>query len=240
MRGESWRVLRNTARSRRTCWSARMARLLRRAADCFPRSNHVTQAMWPGAARSMRIAPPPELVRFFDQSFTVCEARSGGHILCYFIPGADAATEPGQRQLNWVWYVPVPARPGLKRLLTDKTGKTHGASVPAGMVPPTDDGVVRSCRTRVAPALRRVGSGEPRTVYPDHPGCEVPRMVFGSACLLGDAAFVLRPHAAVGTAKAATDATAWQQPSPPIRSRSRRALQGLGDATAQAWARLVK
>jgi hypothetical protein len=37
---------------------------------------------------------PPELVQFFDQSLTFCEARSGGHILCYFIPGpGDAGFE---------------------------------------------------------------------------------------------------------------------------------------------------
>ena len=36
----------------------------------------------------------------------------------------------------------------------------------------------------------------------------VPRMAFGRACLLGDAAFVLRPHPAAATAKAASDATA--------------------------------
>ena len=34
----------------------------------------------------------------------------------------------------------------------------------------------------------------------------VPRMAFGRACLVGDAAFVLRPHAAGATAKAAADA----------------------------------
>jgi 2-polyprenyl-6-methoxyphenol hydroxylase-like FAD-dependent oxidoreductase len=34
----------------------------------------------------------------------------------------------------------------------------------------------------------------------------VPRMTFGRACLLGDAAFVLRPHTAAATAKAAADA----------------------------------
>jgi len=37
---------------------------------------------------------------------------------------------------------------------------------------------------------------------------EVPRMAFGRVCLLGDAAFVVRPHAAAGTAKAAADAWA--------------------------------
>jgi 2,6-dihydroxypyridine 3-monooxygenase len=36
----------------------------------------------------------------------------------------------------------------------------------------------------------------------------VPRMAFGRVCLLGDAAFVLRPHPAAATAKAAANATA--------------------------------
>src|SRR5512132_1777380 len=46
---------------------------------------------WRGTVEEERA--PPELVRFFDQSLTFCEARSGGHILCYFIPGPCAATE---------------------------------------------------------------------------------------------------------------------------------------------------
>jgi 2,6-dihydroxypyridine 3-monooxygenase len=37
---------------------------------------------------------------------------------------------------------------------------------------------------------------------------EVPQMVFGRGCLIGDAAFAVRPHAAAGTAKAAADAWA--------------------------------
>src|SRR5439155_824396 len=35
---------------------------------------------------------------------------------------------------------------------------------------------------------------------------EVPKMAFGHVCLIGDAGFVVRPHAAAGTAKAAADA----------------------------------
>jgi 2-polyprenyl-6-methoxyphenol hydroxylase-like FAD-dependent oxidoreductase len=34
---------------------------------------------------------PPDLVRFFDDTFTFCEARSAGHILVYFIPGDSEA-----------------------------------------------------------------------------------------------------------------------------------------------------
>ena len=37
---------------------------------------------------------------------------------------------------------------------------------------------------------------------------DVPRMAFGRVCLIGDAAFVVRPHIAAGTAKAAADAWA--------------------------------
>ena len=34
---------------------------------------------------------------------------------------------------------------------------------------------------------------------------DIPQMAFGRTCLLGDAAFVARPHAAAGTAKAAEE-----------------------------------
>jgi 2-polyprenyl-6-methoxyphenol hydroxylase-like FAD-dependent oxidoreductase len=37
---------------------------------------------------------------------------------------------------------------------------------------------------------------------------EVPRLVFGRAVLLGDAAFIARPHVAAGISKAALDAVA--------------------------------
>ena len=54
--GAWWRALRSAARSRWTYWSARMARNRRRAADCYPISNHVTPATSRGAARSTRRA----------------------------------------------------------------------------------------------------------------------------------------------------------------------------------------
>ena len=57
-------------------------------------------------------AAPPELTRFFDESLTFCGARSGAHILCYFIPGRDVSAEQDRRQLDWVWYVKVPDGPG--------------------------------------------------------------------------------------------------------------------------------
>jgi 2,6-dihydroxypyridine 3-monooxygenase len=55
----------------------------------------------------------------------------------------------------------------------------------------------------------------------------VPRMAFGRACLLGDAAFVLRPHPAAASAKAAADAASL--------SAALAAHPGDPDAALRAW-----
>src|SRR5215472_5037113 len=152
-------------------------------------------------------AAPAELVRFFDQSFTVCEARSSGHILCYFIPGPGDATEPGQRRLNWVWYVNVPDGPELERLLTDKTGTLRGGSVPASMVTSKLTGEIHSAAgSELHPYFAKLVQSTPNPFIQSIFDVVVPRMAFGRVCLVGDAAFVLRPHAAGATAKAAADA----------------------------------
>jgi len=151
-------------------------------------------------------ASAPELVRFFDRSFSICEARSGGHILSYLIPGTDACTQEGRRQLNWVWYV---SAPNLRRLLIDKHGIPHEASVPTGMVPTE---LVAEVHATAARELH------PYFVEMVQRTCDpfiqaivdvvMPQMAFGRLCLLGDAAFVVRPHLAAATAKAAADASA--------------------------------
>jgi 2-polyprenyl-6-methoxyphenol hydroxylase-like FAD-dependent oxidoreductase len=77
---------------------------------------------------------PPDLVRFFDDAFTFSEARSVGHILVYSIPGAGADTTPGKRRLDWVWYVGV-GEADLPRLLVDRDGRQHHASLTFGGTP---------------------------------------------------------------------------------------------------------
>jgi 2-polyprenyl-6-methoxyphenol hydroxylase-like FAD-dependent oxidoreductase len=152
---------------------------------------------------------PAELVRFFDQSFTICEARSGGHILCYFIPGAAAATEDGARHLNWVWYVRVSDGPELEWLLTDKNGVLREASVSAGMVPTERVAEVHALAAReLHPRFVELVQQTHDPFIQAIIDVTVPRMALGRVCLVGDAAFVLRPHPAAATAKAAADAMA--------------------------------
>ncbi len=130
------------------------------------------------------------------------------HILAYPIPDVDGLVTPG-RPINWVWYRNVAEGPDLDDLMTDRNGTRQIVSLPPGSV---QDCHVRDLRAGAA-ALLPLPLAEMviKTTRPFIQAVvdvEVPRMAFGRICLIGDAAFTLRPHAAAGTAKAAEDA--WQ------------------------------
>ena len=150
---------------------------------------------------------PPDLVAFFEDTFTFSEARSGGHILVYFIPGAKADASEGHRQLNWVWYVHA-SDDELKQLLTDRQGQLHHNSLPLGGATEQTIAELRaSARREVHPRMAELIEATEQPFIQKIVDVVVPRTVFGRVCLLGDAAFVVRPHTAGATAKAATDAT---------------------------------
>ena len=149
---------------------------------------------------------PPDLLRFFDDAFTFSEARSAGHILAYFIPGDGADTTPGNRRLNWVWYVGV-GEADLPRVLVDRDARQHHASLPFGATP--DSAISDLCdlaRREVHPMLAALVAATPQPFLQTIVDVVPTRTVFGRVCLLGDAAFVVRPHTAGATAKAARDA----------------------------------
>lgn len=150
---------------------------------------------------------PPDLVAFFDDTFTFSEARSGGHILVYFIPGAKANASEGHRQLNWVWYVHA-SDDELKQLLTDRQGVLHHNSLPPGAATEESIAELRArARREVHPRMAELIEATGQPFIQKIVDIVVPRTVFGRVCLLGDAAFVVRPHTAGATAKAAQDAT---------------------------------
>ncbi|MGH3172374.1 MAG: FAD-dependent monooxygenase, partial [Streptosporangiaceae bacterium] len=128
------------------------------------------------------------------------------HILVYPIPGLDGALRAGERLVNFVWYVNVAEGGELDELMTGRDGIRRAVSLPPGAA--RDEAVTvmrRAAGRELAPPIVEVvtGVGEPfvQVVY----DIAVPRMAFGRICLIGDAAFAVRPHAAAGTAKAAAD-----------------------------------
>lgn len=128
------------------------------------------------------------------------------HILVYPIPGPDGAVTEGERLVNIVWYRNVAAE-DLGRVLTDRHGQRHSLSLPPGAA--SDDVVAEMRATaakRLAPAVAEVVTSIPDPFVQAVFDVEVRQMVSGRTCLVGDAAFAVRPHAAAGTAKAAEDA----------------------------------
>jgi 2,6-dihydroxypyridine 3-monooxygenase len=90
--------------------------------------------------------------------------------------------------------------------MTGRDGIRRAVSLPPGAARDEAVTVMRHTASReLAPPIAEVVTGvaEPfvQVVY----DIAVPRMAFGRVCLIGDAAFAVRPHAAAGTAKAAAD-----------------------------------
>lgn len=127
-------------------------------------------------------------------------------ILVYPVPGVQGAVTEGDRRINFVWYYNV-SEPELEDLLTDDEGVQREASLPPGRM--RED--VRQRQLAIADAeLPDVFGHLVRAT--DEPFIQAifdfaaPDLVFDRTCLLGDAAFFIRPHMAAGTAHAAADA----------------------------------
>ncbi len=122
------------------------------------------------------------------------------HLLTYQIPTAQGA------QLNWLWYRNLAEGPELDAVMTDRVGARREVAVPPGAVSDGPLGEVREAASAILPpalveVVHRTANPFLQAIF----DIEVPRLAFGRTCLIGDAAFALRPHAAAGSAKAAED-----------------------------------
>ena len=133
----------------------------------------------------------------------------GEQCLGYPVAGPDNELRAGQRRYNVVWYRPADERVELKRLLTDETGTTHAISIPPPLIRREAIAQMRAAAERLlAPQFREVVRMIDEPILQPIYDLETPRMAFGRVAIVGDAAFVARPHVAAGVAKAADDAAA--------------------------------
>lgn len=183
---------------------------------------------------------PQALVSAFDERFTFCPARSGGHMLVYLIPGANADAAAGHRRLNWVWYV-SPSDEQLEQWLTDRQGRRHRASLPAGQArQATVESLRARAREEVAPLMAELVEATPDPFIQSITDVEVDRTAFERVLLLGDAAFVVRPHTAAAAAKACFDAMTLAQALNDTRGDIPRALTLTEQAQLRLGRRLVQ
>jgi 2-polyprenyl-6-methoxyphenol hydroxylase-like FAD-dependent oxidoreductase len=130
-------------------------------------------------------------------------------ILGYPVAGPDNSTLPGKRRYNFVWYRATSEHTQLPNMLTDASGRRWDGGIPPGLIRP--DVIVEmeeAAQTLLAPAFAEAVAKTTQPLFQPIYDLQVPRMDFGRIALLGDAAFVARPHCGMGVAKAAGDAVA--------------------------------
>ena len=133
----------------------------------------------------------------------------GEQFLGYPIAGPDNDLRPGHRRYNVVWYRPADEATKLQWLLTDDRGVTHAISIPPPLIRRDAIAEMRGDAERlVAPQFRQVVRLIEEPILQPIYDLESPQMAFGRVAIVGDAAFVARPHVAAGVSKAADDGAA--------------------------------
>ena len=130
-------------------------------------------------------------------------------MLTYPVAGQANATAAGARRINFVWYRPAPEGTELRRLQTDATGVWHAGGIPPGAIRPDILDEVRAAATAtLAPEFAEIVHKTAMLFFQPIFDLETDHMVAGRVALLGDAAYVARPHSGMGVTKAAYDAIA--------------------------------
>jgi 2-polyprenyl-6-methoxyphenol hydroxylase-like FAD-dependent oxidoreductase len=153
-------------------------------------------------------AIPPAIHRELFEFMTFC-LPPGEQFLGYPVAGPDNDLRPGHRRYNVVWYRPADEATELQSLLTDESGTTHSISIPPPLIRRAASSQMRAAAERlVAPQFRAIARLMDEPVLQPIYDLETPQMAFGRVAIIGDAAFVARPHVGAGVSKAAEDAVA--------------------------------
>jgi 2-polyprenyl-6-methoxyphenol hydroxylase-like FAD-dependent oxidoreductase len=136
--------------------------------------------------------------------YTVCVAP-GQQGIGYPVPGPDHSMVPGRRQYNVVWYQAV-AESDLQQLMTDDSGRYHANGIaPALIAKSVRQQMIEDARATLAPQFAEAIERARLVFFQPIVDLEMPRLVFGRTVIVGDAAFVARPHVAMGIPKGGAD-----------------------------------
>jgi 2-polyprenyl-6-methoxyphenol hydroxylase-like FAD-dependent oxidoreductase len=126
-------------------------------------------------------------------------------MLGYPVDGAEA----GKRRYNYVWYRPADRERELPALCEGIDGKRYTDAIPPDQIKPEVLSEMREAAERtLAPSFAEIVRKTRQPLLQPIFDLQVPRMVCGRVAIIGDAAFVARPHVGMGVTKAAGDASA--------------------------------
>ncbi len=130
---------------------------------------------------------------------------TGEQFLGYPVTGPNDDMTPGNLRWNMIWYRPADERE-LRRLLTDATGREHEISIPPPLIRLDVRAELKDAAERLlAPEFAEAVALSPQSFLQPIYDLESSRLAIGRVAVIGDAAFVARPHVAAGVIKAAED-----------------------------------
>lgn len=128
-------------------------------------------------------------------------------VLTYPVPSPDGSSERGDRRINLVWYRNIPPGDEFEKLMLGADGTQYSGTLPPGQM---RDSVrqqhIEFGRENAPAVFTRLFEAYDEAYVQAVYDLAVPEVVVDRACLLGDAAFFIRPHMAAGTAHAFADA----------------------------------
>ena len=132
---------------------------------------------------------------------------NGEQMLGYPVAGSGNDTRPGKRRYNFVWYRPASEDNELVKLLTDADGHHYPTGIPPLKVSWKHIAEMRTIARKIlapqyAEILEKTASPFLQAIY----DVRSEQIVFGRIALMGDAAFVGRPHVGMGVTKAGDEA----------------------------------
>ncbi len=161
---------------------------------------------WRGLVEEAVLSPATHAALF--ERFAFClPARE--QMLGYPVAGANNGTRPGERRWNFVWYRPADEATVLRDMLTDASGRTYEGNIPLDRIrPDVVAAMLRDAERVLAPQFLEVVQKTEQPFFQPIYDLESERLAFGRVALVGDAAFVARPHCGMGVTKAGADAVA--------------------------------
>lgn len=159
---------------------------------------------WRGILAEDELSPA---TRALVDEHIVFSFPEGEMMLAMPVPGDGEHARASGGRYYFIWYRPADLETTVPALFTDAAGRCHGIAIPPPLIRRELLQEVKAAAEEIfAPeaAAMVVRARQPllQAIF----DLESPRLTFGRVALLGDAAFIARPHVAAGITKAALDA----------------------------------
>jgi 2-polyprenyl-6-methoxyphenol hydroxylase-like FAD-dependent oxidoreductase len=159
---------------------------------------------WRGLIEEAAFSPATRYAIFLKFMFHLPD---GEQVIGYPVAGTDNDLRPGHRHWNVLWYRPTDAD-ALRRLFTDDNGTYHPLGIPPPLISRQYVAALKADAEHLPPQFREAYALVSQPILQPIYDLEPQRMVGGRVALVGDAAFVARPHLGGGVVKAAQDSEA--------------------------------